>query len=318
MMSRPPTTSNALNLDKDPVMTKPNNVVQFQMRPTFEGEDDAPVTLPPTDAHRAATRMPTSKLDLTGKPKVWFVIGPGRSGKTMLVRWITEICGTRGAFPLVAAADPQNRSLKNYFSNVQEPPTNDATATAKWLEAILRHVTAGAKKSEPVSALIDLGGGDTSLQKMLAGVPDIAAVLDEAGVAPVAVYLLGPRQDDLASLASFEALGFKPAATVLVRNEGLTDPSIDRTIAFARVLRRPEYKAAIERGAVEIWMPRLDPAVAQEIEAKRLSFIQARDAISPEGRSVPPLAPFDRSRVRRFWDEMATDMEPIASWLPQT
>ena len=88
--------------------------------------------------------------------------------------------------------------------------------------------------------------------------------------------------------------------------------------AFARVLRRPEYKAAIERGAVEIWMPRLDPAVAQEIEAKRLSFIQARDAISPKGRTVPPLAPFDRSRVRRFWDEMATDMEPIASWLPQT
>jgi hypothetical protein len=299
-------------------MAKPNNVVQFHMQPNFDGEDDAPVALPPVDTHRAATRMPTSKLDLTDKPKVWFVIGPGRSGKTMLVRWVAEICATRGAYPIVAAADPQNRSLKNYFTDVQEPPTNDATATAKWLEAILRHVTAEAKKSESVSALIDLGGGDTSLQKMLAGVPDMTAVLDEAGVAPVAVYLLGPRQDDLVSLASFEALGFKPAATVLVRNEGLTDPSIDRTIAFARVLRRPEYKASIERGAVEIWMPRLDPAVAQEIEAKRISFIQARDAISPKGRTVPPLAPFDRSRVRRFWDEMATDMEPIASWLPQT
>jgi hypothetical protein len=41
--------------------------------------------------------------------------------------------------------------------------------------------------------------------------------MDDAGVAPVAVYTLGPRVDDLAALASFEAIGFRPGATVLVR-----------------------------------------------------------------------------------------------------
>jgi hypothetical protein len=169
---------------------------------------------------------------------------------------------------------------------------------------------------EKASALVDLGGGDTSLHKLLSTVPDLSSALDEAGVAPVAVYTLGPRVDDLASLASFEALGFKPAATVLVRNEGLADPLADREDAFARVLRHSAYKSAVERGAVEVWLPRLDAAVAQEIEAKRVSFLQARDALSPEGRKVAPLGPFDRSRVRHWLNTTAAEMVPIMSWLP--
>ena len=213
----------------------------------------------------------------------------------MLLRWAAEMSANQGGTPIVAAADPQNRSLKNYLDNVAEPPTNDATATSRWLEALLRHTM-----DEKASALVDLGGGDTALHKLLAAVPDLAAALEAAGVAPVAVYTLGPRVDDLAALASFEAFGFRPAATVLVRNEGLADLAADREDAFARVLRHSAYKSAVERGAIEVWMPRLDAAVAQAIEAKRVSFLQARDALSPEGRKVTPLGPFDRTRVRQW------------------
>jgi hypothetical protein len=62
---------------------------------------------------------------------------------------------------------------------------------------------------------------------------------------------------------------------------------------------------------------RLDAAVAQEIEAKRLGFLPARDAVSPEGRTVAPLGPFDRSRVRHWLVTMAAEMAPIMTWLPQ-
>jgi hypothetical protein len=250
-------------------------------------------------------------IDLAKQAKVWFAIGPGRSGKTMLLRWAAEMSASQGGAPIVAAADPQNRSLKNYLDNVAEPPTNDATATSRWLEALLRHTM-----DEKASALVDLGGGDTALHKLLVAVPDLAAALEAAGVAPVAVYTLGPRVDDLAAMASFEALGFQPAATVLVRNEGLADPVADREDAFARLLRHSAYRSAAERGAVEVWMPRLEAAVAQEIEAKRVSFLQARDAVSPKGRKVVPLGPFDRSRVRSWLSIMAAEMAPILSWLP--
>ena len=49
-----------------------------------------------------------SAADLSGKPKVWFAIGPGRSGKTMLLRWAAEMTANQGGSAIVAAADPQN------------------------------------------------------------------------------------------------------------------------------------------------------------------------------------------------------------------
>ena len=292
--------------------TKPKaNVIDFRPRRDFSGEEELPVGLPPAATSQPKAVQSGPAVDLAGRPKVWFAIGPGRSGKTMLLRWAAEMSANRGGTPIVAAADPQNRSLKNYLENVAEPQTNDATATSRWLEALLRHLM-----DEKASALVDLGGGDTSLHKLLATVPDLATALGEAGVAPVAVYTLGPRVDDLASLASFEALGFQPTATVLIRNEGLDDPTSDREDGFARLLRHSAYRAAVDRGAVEVWMPRLDAAVAQEVEAKRLSFIQARDALSPKGKKVGPLGPFDRSRVRVWLNTMTAEMAPILSWLP--
>jgi hypothetical protein len=291
--------------------TKPKpNVVDFRPRRDFSGEEELPVGLPPA-VSQTATKKADEGIDLTGKPKIWFAIGPGRSGKTMLLRWAMEMSANRGGAPIVAAADPQNRSLRNYLENVAEPPTNDAVATSRWLEALLRHAM-----EQKASVLVDLGGGDTSLHKLLSALPDLVAAMEDSGVVPVALYTLGPRVDDLASLASFEGLGFKPTATALICNEGLADPTNDREDAFVRVRRHSAYRAATARGAIEVWMPRLDANVAQEIEAKRLSFIQARDATSPTGRKVTPLGPFDRSRVRRWLDTMSDEMAPLASWLP--
>jgi hypothetical protein len=93
----------------------------------------------------------------------------------MLLRWAVETCVAQGAAPIVAAADPQNRSLKNYME-VERPPANDATATSRWLEALLRH-----SMEQKASAMVDLGGGDTSLHKLLSTVPDLSMALDDTG-----------------------------------------------------------------------------------------------------------------------------------------
>jgi len=286
-------------------------VIQFRTRDRLAGEEELPVGLPPSEGVSVMPPAPSaSAIDLTDKPKIRFAIGPGRSGKTMLLRWSAELSFARGAAPIIVAADPQNRSLKNYVE-VHEPPTNDASATAKWLENLLAHTM-----REKASALVDLGGGDTALHKLVSAIPTLAQDLDAAGVAPVAIYTLGPRIDDLASLKSFEDMGFRPAATAIVLNQGLADPTVEREDAFARVLRHSAYRSVVERGAVTVWMPALQPPeLVQEIEAKRLGFTQARDGASPAGRSVAPLGPFDRARVRRWLDDMAREMTPIATWL---
>ena len=75
-------------------------------------------------------------------------------------------------------------------------------------------------------------------------------------------------------------------------------------------------RAAVERGAVPIWMPRLDAGVAAEIEGKRLRFGQARDGQAPADQPGAILGPFDRSRVRKWMADMAASLVPIRSWIP--
>jgi hypothetical protein len=72
----------------------------------------------------------------------------------------------------------------------------------------------------------------------------------------------------------------------------------------------------VERGAVPIWMPRLDAGVAAEIEGKRLRFGQARDGQAPDDQPGAILGPFDRSRVRKWMADMAAALLPIRSWIP--
>lgn len=274
----------------------------------IDDEDEVPVGLPPAVAPAPDRRPGAAAVDLTGRPKVWFAIGPGRSGKTMLLRWAAEEIDANAA-PIYAAADPQNRSLKTYIDEVAEPATNDAAEVTRWLEELLQFTM-----QEGTSALIDLGGGDTSLGRLVAQMPDLVQTLEDAGVAPVAMYLLGPRLDDLASLASFEAAGFRPPATALVLNEGLADPTTPDP--FGRVVRHSAYRAAVARGAVELRMPRLAPDLAAEIEAKRLRFRHARDGILPEGRKGVPLGGFSRAKVRQWLAAMSTEFAPVRTWLP--
>ena len=299
---------------KTPPSSAASVVPLFRRAAAYEGEEEVSVGLPPAVVNPQPSDVPAAVVapELAGKPKVWFVSGPGRSGKTTFLRYVIEVMAASGSAALAAALDPQNRSLAAFLDGVEQPPTNDAAAVARWLEALLKTMM-----NEKGSALLDLGGGDTSLGRVLSDVPDLAGVMEDAGVAPVAVYTLGPRVDDLASLASFEARGFRPRATAIVLNEGLADPTILRDEAFGRVLRHSAFRAAVDRGAVVLWMPRLEPAVAAEIEAKRLHFTMARDGQAPKSRpSVPPLGPFDRSRVRAWMAAMDAMLAPVRPWLP--
>lgn len=76
--------------------------------------------------------------------------------------------------------------------------------------------------------------------------------MEGAQIALVAIYLLSPRVDDLIPLSEMQAAGFQPPATTLVLNEGWVDTSREPTREFATPRHYPAYRAAIERGAVEI------------------------------------------------------------------
>jgi hypothetical protein len=296
---------------KAPAPEAAPTTVQFGRRRSIEDEPEVPVgSASRLPADNKPSAPPVNVVTLGTGPRAIFAVGPGRTGKTTLLRYLIEAMPADGT-ALAAALDPQNRSLATFMSGVHQPEATDPAGVARWAEELLGYVMA-----EKVSAFLDLGGGDLSFGKLLSDVPDLAGSLESAGVAPVALYTLSPRVDDLGVLDSYERQGFRPRATALILNAGLADPTAPPEDVFGRVLRHSVFRSAVERGAVPIWMPRLDAQVAADIEGKRLGFTRARDGITPEGQPGAILGPFARARVKKWLADMERAFSPLRSWFP--
>jgi hypothetical protein len=274
-------------------------------------KDDVVVAgLPPTTA--PFTRAPRPEIpiaDLTRLTKVIGLIGPGGSGKTVIARFLGGELWDKGKLDrtLLAALDPTNRSLAEFFDGVLQPPSSDPDETVAWLQTLLKFLA-----SKRGNAVLDFGGGDVSLARTIEKMPTLANGLEQDGVGFVAAYVLTPRVDDLASLVTFEQWGFRPKATALILNLARAEtPS-----AFRTLQRHPAYKAALDRGAVELWMPKLAQEIALSIEEAKVHFRQAINGEASEGRKPASLATFERSQVREFVERMRSEFQVIEGWMP--
>jgi hypothetical protein len=264
---------------------------------------------------RAVEPERVAAVDLSDKQKVWLMLGDGGTGKTTEVRFLVGRMVEQGrGGALLAALDPGLRSLASWFSGVEEPPSSEASQAARWLRELFE-----ALMEEPGPAVLDFGGGGhVALSRVVeASEPgSVHTMLEGRGLGLVACYTLSPRIDDLAVLQHFEAAKFQPEATLLLLNTGKADPTQDAEEAFEAVRRHSAYRRAVDRGAVPVWMPTLEADVMQEIEAKRLSFVMARDGQVPPRASFPPVGGFKRSMVTRWLARMEEAHRPVATWLP--
>ncbi len=275
-------------------------------------EKEIDVGLPSLAPVSTVKRKAVKSLDLSNIPPTWMLIGGGRAGKTTFARWSADRAAAAGRDLTLAAVDPAQRTLAGFFEQVEQPASADPAQAAAWLGDAL-----GAVMETPTPLLIDLGGGDLSLLKLLDLMPDLAPQMEASGAAPIAAYFLSTRVDDLAGLRTYEERGFQPRATVLVLNEAHVDPAEDTEEAFAPITRHSRFRAAVARGAVVVRMPRMVPAaLVREIERKRMQFTHARDGLVPEGSAAAPLGIFDRTLVRRWLEQMEEAFAPIGSWLP--
>lgn len=86
---------------------------------------------------------------------------------------------------------------------------------------------------------------------------------------------------------------------------------------FDAVRRHPAYKAALARGAVELWLPKLEPqSLALEIERKRLHFVHARDGITPDGHKPADISLLERVMIRGWLEQMDEFFVPVETWMP--
>ena len=274
-------------------------------------DDDAvELSLPSVTERMVMPKPGKPAIDLSMQAKLWLLIGPGGGGKTLLARWLGDKMKQAGALQtsMLAALDPTNRTLADFFSVVEQPPSANPARVTTWLHELLTFVA-----KQRVGGIVDFGGNNTSLMATIETMPTFADALDEGGVAAVAAYLLSPRVDDLTLLAGFEKSGFQPKATALILNLGRAESQED----FDAVRRHPAYKAALARGAMELWLPKLMPqSLALEIERKRMYFSAARDGITTEGHSPADISLLERVMIREWLQLMDQSFSPISTWLP--
>ena len=125
---------------------------------------------------------PAPAFALAGHNKIVMFVGPGNVGKTTLMRWVIERMFEEQRTALLAAVDPEKRSLVDYVGkeNVHLPTSYVPAEVAKWLEDFLTFAM-----EQRGSVGIDFGGGDTSLGTLLGTTPDLVEVLEEGGLTPV-------------------------------------------------------------------------------------------------------------------------------------
>jgi hypothetical protein len=277
----------------------------------FAGDNSGPemeLSTPGAIISSSVTAEPVIGIDLAGKKKIIFWVGRGKTGKTTGIRWMAEKAVAAGTPLLMADLDPTNDTFSKYIENVGRPSdASDPAISLKWLDKMLQHALQNQS-----SLLVDLGGGDTTLRRLVTQLPDLVEMFEAANFAVILLYTVGPQEEDLSPLATLQNLNFKPTATAIILNEGLVDVGDTRETAFARITNHSAFRNALGNGAVPVWMPRLLPA--QQVEVRRMQF---RDAANGgAGVMDTPLGVFDRSRLISWLDKMDANFAGIKSWLP--
>ena len=248
--------------------------------------------------------VPATGIDLSGRPKIVFAAGRGKTGKTTFLRWMAEQSAAEGRPFLMADIDPTNASFASYFPEVARPDTDEPSGVCSWLQEFIEYAV-----EHKSSALIDLGGGDTTLRSIAAEMPDFADQIEASGVSPVIFYMVGAQAEDLAPVATLTARQFKPAARAIIINEHSGETGLDRVQAFSHIVRSRIFIEQRSGGTLGLWMPRLHAATA--VETRRCTFAAARD-----GQTNPPLGLFDRARVRLWLQAMEHQFQGVRSWMP--
>lgn len=251
--------------------------------------------------------------DNSRRPVLMIAVGRQRVGKTAFLNTTAQFVRAHGGNVVIWNADTLNKthSLSLFHSDVLEPPSSDFEDVKAWLEE--RFIDMAERGYD---AMLDIGGGETPLARLVDEVP-IVATLEDEGVRVVLVHVIGPELADLDYLEGFIAENrFAPEATVLVLNKGLVLTGRSEGVAFAEVKKHRAFVLAISRGAIIATMPKL-PCMSA-VTDRGLTFEEAMRGVEKKGQRR--LSLFDKQRVVHWW---RTELSPFyreeipALWLPE-
>ncbi|GEO42830.1 hypothetical protein SAE02_69780 [Skermanella aerolata] len=234
-------------------------------------------------------------------------LGRGFGGKSTGLSELVWRARDQGRDVIVADGDARSRTLAGMFPEAVSPATDELPDVKEWLSGILNRMV-----EERRSAVLDLGGGDRVLQEYGRDLL-LVEFCGEYGIEPLALYFLGPEEEDLKHVLSiWEAGYYRPKRTFLVMNEGVIREGRTMAGAFGPTLGDPGVAGMIAAGAVPVLMKRL--ACMDQVRKSGLGFYGA--AAGAKGVSGKPLDPTYAFMVRKWLRDLESERVAQAGWLP--
>lgn len=252
---------------------------------------------------------PTKKLTVR--------FGRGRLGGTTYLDALAQRALRAGRPVILVDADVRNPSLSRLYPPARDgdgrpvPGTGARVPDGEGIEAFDAMMKAVldelARHPGPVSALLDIGGGqDRTLAEFIRDL-NLSRYCRRIGVLPVAVYMVGPDEDDLKHALSVRDAGlFDNDNAVLVMNEALVKRSQSPMAAFAAVRGNGEYQAWVLEGAARpVWMRNL--GCLETVRALGLGLAEAAEGKA--GAGGRRLGPTEAWQVEDWMDHLAEQHE---------
>jgi hypothetical protein len=233
-------------------------------------------------------------------------LGRGFGGKSTGLAELVWRARNQGRSVIVADGDARSKTLAGIFPDATFPPTEELPDIKAWLNTVLNSMV-----KEKRSAVLDLGGGDRVLMEYGRDLR-LVEFCSRRGIEPLALYFLGPEEEDLKHvLAIWEAGYFRPKRTLLVLNEGVIREGRTVAGAFEKTLAHPGFEKMVQAGAVPILMQRL--ACMDLVKTNGAGFYAAAS-----GEGDKPLDPVEEFQVQDWIEDLEGKRQKAGAvaWLP--
>jgi len=245
------------------------------------------------------------------RPVLAIRLGRGRTGGSTFLDFLVQRTRRKGRMITVADGDRDHATLSEWYppeesGGALRPRGAEVGDVADWVLEVVSQMAV-----DQTSMVLDMGGDDRVLEE-LAKQMNLSEFCESSGIAPLAIYTLGPDKQDFKDTITVYEKGYaRCERSLFVMNESLVAGNRSVAGAFDFVMEDARYQA-IENVVQSVIMPKLGCMEAMRNE--KLSAYEAADG--QRGASGRSMTLGQQFVVKTWINEMEKKLARVAEWLP--
>lgn len=247
-------------------------------------------------------------------PVLLIGLGRGGSGKSTLLAEAVYRAKAQGRDVISADFDAhRSATLTTMFPDAFKPVSEEMPDVKDGIINLLNLMV-----EQKRSAVVDFGGGDRSLLDFDRDM-DLVKFCKRRGIDPVALFVLGPDNEDLMHcLKIYEAGFFRPKKMVIALNEGVVKEGKTVAGAFNATMEDAAFRAMCAESDAKVFLVNRLACMGEFItrRVKKGEPLSFYDAAS--GKAAKPLDPVQEFMTEEWLGDLEDERQKlgVSAWLP--